>query len=126
MTRRYNSTKSERILIAPGLVDSWSHVPRWSRPEIRYKTRHDRYKLPVITQDSAQPTCPGGRWNVNQAEQGSIVFRCPPELEGIMPRPVPAVRGLPDWFKALPMKAPSQIMGADIYTMKKCTPGIAR
>src|SRR5262245_26621921 len=41
-----------------------------------------------------------------------------------MPRPVPAVRGLPDWFKALPMKAPSQIMGDDIYTMKKCPPVI--
>src|SRR5262245_7275779 len=41
-----------------------------------------------------------------------------------MPRPIPAVRGLPDWFKALPMKAPSQPIGDDIYTMKKCPPVI--
>jgi hypothetical protein len=61
---------------------------------------------------------------MNPADQGSIVFRCPPELEGILPRPIPAVRGLPDWFKALPQKAFSPISGDDVPTIKKCPPVI--
>jgi hypothetical protein len=35
----------------------------------------------------------------------SILFRCPPELEPILPRPIAAVLGLPDWFKAMPQRA---------------------
>ncbi len=61
---------------------------------------------------------------INPADQCSVIFRCPPELDGILPRPIPAVRGLPDWFKALPQKAFSQTMGDNIYTMKKCPPVI--
>jgi hypothetical protein len=59
---------------------------------------------------------------INQADQCSVIFRCPPELDGILPRPIQAVRGLPDWFKALPQKAFSQTMGDNIYTIKKCPP----
>jgi hypothetical protein len=54
----------------------------------------------------------------------SITFRCPPELEGILPQPIPAVRGLPDWFKSLPQKAFSEMMGGDVPTIKKCPPVI--
>src|SRR5690349_18926493 len=61
---------------------------------------------------------------MTEPERRSIIFRCPPELEGILPRPIPAVRGLPDWFKAMPQKAPSQTMGDSIFTMKKCPPVI--
>jgi hypothetical protein len=61
---------------------------------------------------------------VSEADARRIIFRCPPELDGILPRPIPAVRGLPDWFKTMPMKAFSQIMGDDVYTMKKCPPVI--
>ena len=58
----------------------------------------------------------------DQAHQHRITFRCPPELEAILPRPIPAVRGLPDWFKALPQKAFSQTMRDDVPTIKKCPP----
>jgi hypothetical protein len=59
---------------------------------------------------------------IDPEDQCSIIFRCPPELDGILPQPIPAVRGLPDWFKALPQKAFSQTMGDNIYTIKKCPP----
>ena len=53
-----------------------------------------------------------------------ITFRCPPELEGILPQPTPAVRGLPDWFKSLPQQAFSEMMGGELPTIKKCPPVI--
>jgi len=61
---------------------------------------------------------------MHQANLGSIVFRCPPELEGILPQPIPAVRGLPDWFKALPQTTFSETAGGDVPTIKKCPPVI--
>jgi hypothetical protein len=61
---------------------------------------------------------------MSEAETQSIIFRCPPELESILPRPIPAVRGLPDWFKALPQQAPSQTLGDPLFTIKKCPPVI--
>jgi len=60
----------------------------------------------------------------DQADQHRVTFRCPPELEAILPRPIPAVRGLPDWFKALPQKAFSETMRDDVPTIKKCPPVI--
>ena len=30
----------------------------------------------------------------------SLTFRCPIELDGLLPPPVPAALGVPDWFKA--------------------------
>ena len=61
---------------------------------------------------------------MDEADQSSITFRCPPELEGILPRPIPAVRGLPDWFKALPQQTFCPTMGDNVYTIKKCPPVI--
>ena len=61
---------------------------------------------------------------MDQVNQLTVTFSCPPEMKQILPRPIPAVRGLPDWFKALPQKAASQTMGDDIYTIKKCPPVI--
>jgi len=60
------------------------------------------------------------------AEAGSpaITFRCPPELEAILPRPIPAVSGLPDWFKSMPAAAFSEITQAEQMTVKKCPPFI--
>jgi hypothetical protein len=49
-------------------------------------------------------------------------FRCPPELAPVLPRPVPAVRGLPGWFKAMPTKAFDATMGDETLTVKKCPP----
>jgi hypothetical protein len=54
----------------------------------------------------------------------TITFRCPPELEGILPRPLPAVQGLPDWFKAMPQKAFNVVLQDDQMTVKKCPPFI--
>jgi len=51
-----------------------------------------------------------------------ITFRCPPELEGLLPKPVAAKTGLPDWFKAMPMHAFDGDLGMDVMTVKKCPP----
>jgi hypothetical protein len=52
----------------------------------------------------------------------TVTFRCPPELEGVLPRPLPAVEGLPDWFKTLPQKAFSAVLQEHQHTVKKCPP----
>ncbi len=61
---------------------------------------------------------------MDQASQMTLKFRCPPGLENILPRPSPAVLGLPDWFKALPLKAFNPSMGQESFTVKKCPPFI--
>jgi hypothetical protein len=61
---------------------------------------------------------------MDQSNPMTVTFRCPPELEPILPKPVPAVLALPDWFKSLPQKAPSAITGAEGFTVKKCPPFI--
>ena len=59
-----------------------------------------------------------------RAEELTLTFRCAPELDAVLPRPIPAVRGLPDWFKALPAKAFNPTMGEETETVKKCPPFI--
>jgi hypothetical protein len=54
----------------------------------------------------------------------TLKFRCPPGLEKILPRPIPAVQGLPDWFKNLPQKNFNPSMGEENLTVKKCPPFI--
>jgi hypothetical protein len=61
---------------------------------------------------------------MNQPDGMTVTFRCPPELESILPRPVPAVLGLPDWFKALPQKAFNPVLQDEQFTVKKCPPFI--
>jgi hypothetical protein len=61
---------------------------------------------------------------MDQPDQMTLVFRCPPGLENILPRPIPAVQGLPDWFKALPAKRFNPTMGEEGETVKKCPPFI--
>jgi hypothetical protein len=58
------------------------------------------------------------------AESREIAFRCPPELEQILPRPVPAILGLPDWFKTMPANALSEVLQIEQMTVKKCPPFI--
>ena len=54
----------------------------------------------------------------------TVTFRAPPELEPILPRPITAVQGIPDWFKQMPQRAFSEINQKDLLTMKKCPPVI--
>jgi hypothetical protein len=54
----------------------------------------------------------------------TVTFRCLPELEPSLPRPIPAVQGLPGWFKSLPQKATSRIDHKEVMTIKKCPPFI--
>ncbi len=61
---------------------------------------------------------------MDQADPKTVTFRCPPELEAILPRPLPAMLGLPDWFKALPQKAFNPVLQDDQFTVKKCPPFI--
>jgi hypothetical protein len=61
---------------------------------------------------------------MDQANQMTLKFRCPPGLEKILPRPIPAVLGLPEWFKAMPQKAFNPSVGEESLTVKKCPPFI--
>ena len=59
-----------------------------------------------------------------QDNQMSLVFRCAPELAALLPPPIPAVQGLPDWFKAMPQKAFNAMTQEDEQTLKRCPPFI--
>ncbi len=61
---------------------------------------------------------------MHQTSPMTVVFRCPPEMEPILPKPIPAVQGLPDWFKAAPQKAFSDISQQEVMSVKKCPPFI--
>jgi hypothetical protein len=50
---------------------------------------------------------------MNDRDLMTLTFRCPPGLEAIIPPPIPAVLGLPHWFKALPPKAFNATMGEE-------------
>lgn len=51
-----------------------------------------------------------------------VTFRCLPELEPLLPRPIPARRGLPDWLKRMPMSAPAGEFDGTVKTVKRCPP----
>ena len=51
-----------------------------------------------------------------------MTFRCDPKLADHLTRPYPARRALPDWLRAMPAKAHSDIHGRDIRTVKQCPP----
>src|SRR5215813_6870762 len=55
-------------------------------------------------------------------KQLTLKFRCPRELEGLLPQPVPASLGLPDWLKTMPTKALSPLKFCDEETVKRCPP----
>ena len=61
---------------------------------------------------------------VDQDSTMTLTFRCAQELMDILPPPIPAVQGLPDWFKALPNKAFNAITQAEGQTVKRCPPFI--
>ena len=51
-----------------------------------------------------------------------MIFRCDPALSDHLPRPLPARTALPDWLRAMPAKAHSDIHGREIRTVKQCPP----
>ncbi|MEX0922816.1 MAG: hypothetical protein WD489_06130 [Rhodovibrionaceae bacterium] len=51
-----------------------------------------------------------------------IAFRCPPELEALLPRPIPAREGLPAWLRAMPQFAEEPDLGFELRTLKHCPP----
>src|SRR5712672_2362898 len=51
-----------------------------------------------------------------------MIFRCDPALVDHLPRPAPARTALPDWLRAMPAKAQSDIHGREIRTVKQCPP----
>jgi hypothetical protein len=61
---------------------------------------------------------------MDQASQMTVTFACPPELEAVLPKPSPAVLGLPEWFKAMPQRAFNASLGEDSQTVKRCPPFI--
>jgi hypothetical protein len=61
---------------------------------------------------------------MDQANRMTLTFRCLPALEKVLPRPIPAVQGLPEWFKTMPGKAFDLTMGSETETVKKCPPFI--
>ena len=52
----------------------------------------------------------------------TLTFRCPKELEGLAPPPIPAMQGLPDWLKTMPAQAFSTVVAGDDDTVKRCPP----
>jgi hypothetical protein len=38
---------------------------------------------------------------MSEQDPVTLTFRCPRELDGLLPPPVPAASGLPGWFKAM-------------------------
>ena len=53
-----------------------------------------------------------------------MIFRCDPALSDHLPRPILARGALPDWLRAMPAKAHSEIHGREIRTVKQCPPFI--
>ena len=51
-----------------------------------------------------------------------MIFRCDPRLAEHLPRPFPARTALPDWLRAMPAKAHSEIHDREIRTVKQCPP----
>jgi hypothetical protein len=51
-----------------------------------------------------------------------ITFRCDPALIDVLPRPIPARSGLPEWLRAMAPRRPSAVHGRAIRTVKQCPP----
>jgi hypothetical protein len=79
----------------------------------------DRVAAAVLQSDGAR-----GNLSMDQDSPMTLIFRCPPQLMGVLPPPIPAVQGLPDWFKSLPHTAFNAIAQAEGQTVKRCPPFI--
>ena len=52
----------------------------------------------------------------------NITFRCDPALIDLLPRPVPAQAGLPDWLRQMAPRVPSALHQRSIRSVKQCPP----
>jgi hypothetical protein len=52
----------------------------------------------------------------------NIVFRCDPALIDLLPRPIPARAGLPDWLRRMAPRRSSAVHGRAVRTVKQCPP----
>jgi len=60
----------------------------------------------------------------DSVDRTTLTFRCPKELEDLIPPPVPATAGLPGWLRTMPAQAFSALVSADDDTAKRCPPFI--
>ena len=51
-----------------------------------------------------------------------VVFRCDPTLLDTLVRPIPARQALPDWLRAMPRTAYSDVHQQEVRTVKQCPP----
>jgi len=51
-----------------------------------------------------------------------VIFRCDPALLDKLPRPSPALQALPDWLRAMPGTAFSDLHDREVRTVKQCPP----
>jgi hypothetical protein len=58
----------------------------------------------------------------DSVDRTTLTFRCPRELEGLIPPPVAATAGLPGWLRTMPAQAFSALVSADDDTAKRCPP----
>ncbi|NPV21716.1 MULTISPECIES: hypothetical protein [Bradyrhizobium] len=61
---------------------------------------------------------------MSETDSLTLKFRCPKELEGRIPQPVPAPMGVPEWVKSMPATAFSALNQAEEQTVKRCPPFI--
>lgn len=52
----------------------------------------------------------------------ALTFRCPRELDGLLPPSVPASLGMPAWFKAMPAQTFNALISREHDTVKRCPP----
>jgi len=52
----------------------------------------------------------------------TLTFRCPKELDGLLPLPVPAAQGLPGWVRSMPPESFNSILSREFDTVKRCPP----
>lgn len=55
----------------------------------------------------------------------TIRARCHPELESVLPPPIPARRAMPDWLRTMPRDTTAETLsGGKVRTVKQCPPVI--
>lgn len=54
--------------------------------------------------------------------EAAIAFRCPKELYGLLPPPVPASQALPGWIRSMPQQAARVAGFGEDDTVKRCPP----